>query len=188
MAESFPPFLPLVDLELVPADKLKKLLMWLLVKRSLLRTINWKFYGRKAIDESMMRLMKRGFAFVAGDKKIQKDLRKHTIIQKDMAKRWKSREAKQRFNTAIDETSSTEAAMKGRRETESYSEKDSRGEKEAKIEESFTIRPRIKSLINYIVMSLLRTEIRSWIWRRLSSKPSYYSEENGLMLPYMLQK
>ena len=65
----FSPFFPLVDLELVPAGKSKKLLMWLLVKRSLLKSINWKFYGRKAIDEAMMRLMKRGFAFVAGDKK-----------------------------------------------------------------------------------------------------------------------
>ena len=164
----FSPFYPLVDLELVPAGESKKLLMWLLVKRSLLKSINWKFYGRKAIDESMMRLMKRGFAFVAGDKKIQRDVRKHTMTEIDMAKRWKSRAAKQRF-TEIDETSSTETAMKRRHETESDSKKDSRGEKEAKIEESFTIRPRIKSLIDYRVMSLLRTEIRSWIWRRLSS-------------------
>ena len=164
----FSPFYPLVDLELVPAGKLKKLLMWLLIKRSLLKSINWKFYGRKAIDESMMRLMKRGFAFVAGDKKIQKDLREHTMTQIDMAKRWKSREAKQRF-TEIDETPSTETAMKGRHKTETDSEKDSRGEKEAKIDESFTIRPRIKSLIDYRVLSLLRTEIRSWIWLRVSS-------------------
>ena len=164
----FSPFYPLVDLELVPADKLKKLLMWLLIKRSLLKSINWKFYGRKAIDESMMRLMKRGFAFVAGDKKIQNDLRKHTMTEIDMAKRWKSREAEQRL-AEIDETPSTETAMKGRHEWETDSEKDSRGEKEAKIEESLTIRPRIKSLINYRVMSLLRTEIRSWIWRRVGS-------------------
>ena len=165
----FSPFLPLVDLELVPAGELKKLLMWLLIKRSLMKSINWKFYGRKAIDESMMRLMKRGFAFVAGYKKIQKDLRKPTMTDMtDMAKRWKSREAKQRF-TEIDEASSTETAMKGRHETKLDSEKDSRGEKEARIKERFTIRPRIKSLIDYRVMSLLRTEIRSWIWRRLSS-------------------
>ena len=164
----FSPFLPLVDLELVPAGELKKLLMWLLIKRSLMKSINWKFYGRKAIDESMMRLMKRGFAFVAGDKKIQNDLRKHTMTEIIMAKRWKSREAKQRF-TKTYEASSTETAMKGRHETELDSEKDSRGEKEAKIEERFTIRPRIKSLIDYRVMSLLRTEIRSWILRRLSS-------------------
>ena len=72
-------------------------------------------------------------------------------------------------DTEIDETPSTETAMKGRHKTETDSEKDSRGEKEAKIDESFTIRPRIKSLIDYRVLSLLRTEIRSWIWLRVSS-------------------